>query len=67
VRTLAAEDDVQDDGAYDGEEDHEPYREIEGEVTPPEDQITGQPVYPESTEQEEHSAEYEQHDRAADQ
>ena len=43
-------------------EDHEPYREIEGEVTP-EYQVAGQPIYPETAEQKEQPAEHQQHDR----
>jgi hypothetical protein len=67
VSTLAAEDDVQDDSADDGEQDHEPYRDIQGEVAAPEYQVAGQPIYPETTEQKEQSAEHEQYDRTADQ
>ena len=67
MSTLAAEDEVQDDGAYDGEKDHEPYREIEGEVTPPQYQVAGKPVYPETAEQKEQPSEHEQHYRPPDQ
>jgi hypothetical protein len=67
MSTLAAKDDVHNDGADDGEKDHEPYREIEGEVTPPQYQVAGKPLYPETTEQQKHPPEHEQHDRTADQ
>jgi hypothetical protein len=67
VSTLATEDDVEDDGADNGEKDHDPYREIEGELTPPEYQVAWQPVHTETTEQKEHSTEHEQHECAPDQ
>ena len=67
MSTLAAKHEVQDDGADDGEQDHKPYREIEGKVTTPEYQVSRQPVYPETAEQQEQSAEHEQDYCAADQ
>lgn len=66
MSTLATEDDVQDDGADYGEQDHEPYREVEREVAVPEDQVTWQTLDPETPQQKEQPAEQQQHHRARD-
>lgn len=67
MRTLATEEDVQDDGANDGEQDHKPDREVHRKTSSPKCQVSRQPVYPETPEQHEQPTEQQQHDRAADQ
>jgi hypothetical protein len=64
--SLAAEEQVQEDGKDDRDDDHKTYRGVEREVASPEDEVSRQPVQPEAPEQQEDAAEYQQHDRPAD-
>jgi hypothetical protein len=67
VPERAPEEEVQEDRAHYGEQDHEPNREVNREVPPPEDEVARKPVQPEAAEQQEDTAEYEQHYCASDQ
>src|SRR4051812_20001224 len=64
--SLAAEEQVQEDGEDYRDDDHKTYRGVEREVTSPESEVPRQPVDPEAPEQQEDAAEHQQHDRPAD-
>src|ERR687894_131149 len=41
---LAAQEEIQDEGANDGEQDHEPDRKVHREAAAPEDEVAGKPL-----------------------
>jgi hypothetical protein len=53
VDRAAAEEEVEHDGPYDGEKDHQPYRKVDREVAAPEHQVSWQPVETHAPEQDE--------------